>query len=274
MRKREFRLRSFSMTKPRLVVLGGCHVNGYPVGAAHAFPTVLNEAVGSEAFTAVPHVGLLHLPKHVATVDALRPSHAVFQLGNYESTACLQTLWRHARRAFCSPGARLGRAARAPGERKARRPPGGAGTGCGEQAASTALPTTPERAESRPVQGVRVAAAAVLLAGVWLLSARYRRSFRALGACVRRHPDTAFVFLSPLPNLSAPDNALRRLGGWFLRHRLPRAPNVRWLDAQAVLGPRPALFADRSHLNARGHAQLAAGLAAAYGVPALTAAAV
>jgi len=125
----------------------------------------------------------------------------------------------------------------------------------------------PQRREARPVQAVRVAAAAGLLAAVWLFSARHRRSLRALGACVRRHPGTAFVFLSPFPNLSAPDNALRRLGGWFWRRRLPRAPNVQWLDVHAALGPGPALFADPAHLNARGHAQLAARLAAAYGVP-------
>lgn len=248
------------MINHHLVVLGGCHVVGYPIGPAQAFPALLNEALGGGAVTTVPHVDILRLPTHLAAFDAVQPSHVVFQLGNYESTACLHTLWQQVRRAFAFP---------LPG--KARTAPGPVGCGLARGVASAsgpgkAAPTVlPQRAENRLVQGARLAAAAGLLGVVWL-SARYRHSFRVLDACVRSRPDTAFVFLSPFPNLSPTDNAMRRLGSWLLRRRLPRAPNVHWLNAHALLNDRSALFADLSHLNAHGHASLADGLAAVCGV--------
>ncbi|AMJ64339.1 hypothetical protein AXW84_02025 [Hymenobacter sp. PAMC 26628] len=228
--------------------MGGCHVVGWPQSKARPFPTLLSELVGAKVVGQVPHLRISHLAEGLASVHALRPTHAVFQLGNYEFTGYLKSLVHQYNHLFDTRLVEetLGHyAEKAPAE-----------------AAGTGAPLG-RRGGLGPAHYARVGAAGALVTGLWLFSRQYRASFRNLAACARQHPGTSFIFLSPLPCLTPADNAMRRFGGWLLRRRLPALPNVHWLDAHQLLGAEPALFVDAAHLNQRAHQALAYGLAAA-----------
>lgn len=226
--------------------MGGCHVLGWPQSKARPFPTLLSELMGAAVVGRVPHLRLACLAEGLAAVHALRPTHAVFQLGNYEFTGYLKSLVHQYNRLFDTRlvEEKLGHYA--------------------EEAHAEAADAGPlPRAGAGPGYYARLSAAGALIAGLWLFSRRYRASFGSLAACARQHPGTSFIFLSPLPCLAPADNAMRRFGGWLLRHRLPALPNVHWLDSHQLLGAEAELFVDAAHLNQRAHQALAYGLAAA-----------
>ena len=228
-----------------IIVMGGCHVLGWPQSKARPFPTLLSELVGATIVGRVPHLRLARLAGALAAVDELRPTHAVFQLGNYEFTGYLKSLVRQYNRLLDTRlvEEKMGRYAQ-------------------ETHAEKACTGAPMGSRTGPAHYARVGAAGALITGLWLFSQSYRASFRRLAACARQHPDTSFIFVSPLPCLMPTDNALRRFGGWLLRRRLPTLPNVHWLDAHQLLGANQELFVDASHLNQRAHQALAYGLAA------------
>lgn len=226
--------------------MGGCHVVGWPHSKARPFPTLLSELVDANIVGRVPHLRLSHLAGSLAAVDELRPTHAVFQLGNYEFTGYLKSLVHQYNRLFDT---------RLVEEKLCHY--------AAEAHAAEAHAGAPALRRTGPAHYARVGAAGALIAGLWLFSRKYRASFGRLAACARQYPCTSFIFLSPLPCLSSADNALRRFGGWLLRHRLPALPNVHWLDSHQLLGTEAALFVDASHLNQRAHQALAYGLAAA-----------
>jgi hypothetical protein len=224
------------MAHARLVILGGCHVAGYLIDPAQAFPALL----GIEVVAQVATLQFIQLPKHLGAVKELRPSHVILQLGNYEFSASLRLLLKQYARVL---GIRL-RAAKA-GRDKAMYP---------VQADAPVL--------QAPRYG-RVAGLGLLISGLWVGSALHRRAFRAVNTCMRQHPATQFIFLSPLPHLDPAVNALRRLGGWLLYRGLKRLANCHWLDSHQLLRREPALFMDQGHLNEQGHRLLAQGLTVA-----------
>jgi len=233
------------MKPVELVVLGGCHVAGYPIGASQAFPAQLSELLGGRVVGEVSYLTFTHLPEHLALIDQLRPSHVVLQLGNYEFADSFRPLLRQLGSALLArplAPARADKAAKA------------------AQAATAAPGAGPSR---RPRHWARLAALSLLTTLLWWVSARHRRSFAALNACMRRHPATSFVFLSPFPTLHPIQNSLRHVGGWLLHQRLARRPNCHWVDSHALLHPGKPLFVDGSHLNRHAHRVLAYGLAAA-----------
>ena len=220
-----------SLMTHRMLFLGGCHVAGYHVAPAQAFPVILSRQLGSNLVGQVSHVAFAHLPAHLATIAALAPTQVVFQLGNYE----------------CSASGRLLLQRLLPVVATKRNKPVGA---------------VPASAVLAGVgQYLRAAGAGLLNAAFWCGAPRYRRSLRALNAYMRQHPGTTFVFLSPFPCRPAADNAMRRFGGWLLRHRLARLPNCHWVDTHALLPADARLFADPWHLNESGHQLVASGLA-------------
>jgi hypothetical protein len=234
------------MKPVELFVVGGCHVSGYPIGANHAFPTQLSELLGGRIVGQVPYLKFTRLPEHLRLIDQLRPSHVVLQLGNHEFANSFQPLLQQLRGVFSSP--------------------------LPVRAASTKHPLAPNpEVEAAAAHGlslplrhwVRVGGLSLLTALLWLLSPTHRRSFWALNACIRRHPGTSFVFLSPFPSLNPTQNAVRRFGGWLLHQRLVARPNCHWLDSHRLLRPDEQLFVDTSHLNRRAHQVLAYGLATA-----------
>ena len=232
-----------------IVIMGGCHIVGYPIGAAHAFPVLLAELLDGEIVAQVPHLQFVRVPEQLAAVGTLRPSHVVFQLGNYEFSASLRHSMDQFKRAF--------------GAQPTQKESGGSQSlSSSSSAAGSAM--APGR-EAWPVHYyIRVAGLSLLTAALWWLSPRHRAAFRALNEFMRQHPDTDFIFLSPFPCLDPAANALRRLGGRLLRGGLASLPNCRWLDSHRLLRPDPSLFIDQIHLNHDGHQVLAHGLAAKF----------
>lgn len=72
----------------RLVVAGGCHVSGWPVGAEHGMVAVLSRRLAALGYqpsvTPVAHVALHHHHKVVAACVENGPDAVVLQLGHFE----------------------------------------------------------------------------------------------------------------------------------------------------------------------------------------------
>ena len=231
------------MKPVELVVLGGCHVAGYPIGASQAFPAQLSELLGGQVVGEVSYLTFTHLPEHLPLIDQLQPSHVVLQLGNHEFADSFRPLLRQL-------GSVLSARPLA-----AARPHKPAKDSKSDPAATGQA--------SRPRHWARVAGLSLLTTLLWWVSARHRRSFAALNACMGRHPATSFIFLSPFPARHPTHNCIRHVGGWLLRQRLARRPNCHWLNSHHLLHPDKPLFVDASHLNRHAHRVLAYGLAAA-----------
>lgn len=219
---------------------------GYPIGPDQAFPAQLSELLGGRLVGEVAYLKFTHLPEHLRLVDQLRPSHVVLQLGNHEFADSFRPLLRQLR-AVVGPQSPAG------GSARLSKPP---------QPGAQAAPASAEPA-AQPRPWLRVAGLSLLTALLWLVSPAHRRSFWALNACIRRHPGTEFVFLSPFPSLNPTQNAVRHFGGWLLHRRLVVRANCHWLDSHRLLRPDQQLFIDASHLNRRAHQVLAYGLATA-----------
>lgn len=232
------------MKQPGVLIIGGCHVAGFPVGPAHSFSTLLNELTSGQVVRQVAYVGLAHLPQHLTLVDELCPSHVVLQLGNFELSDSFSHLLRQAGLATSSQKS----AASALKDKSA---------------ACDSAPATAGLGRGRWRQWGRTAGLSLLLLVLWFGGRLHHRNLRALQACIRCHPQVTFVFVSPLPSLNPTLNALRRLGGWLLRRQVVVAPNCYWLDSHQLLRPANTLFSDPGHLSAYAHRALAYGLAAA-----------
>lgn len=235
------------MKPVELFVLGGCHVAGFPIGADQAFPSQLSELLGGSLVGEVSYLKFTHLPEHLRLIDQLQPSHVVLQLGNYEFADSFRPLLEQLR-AVVSP--------RWPASTKASKP--------SPTTKPDADAASPGAGPIRPLHHwARVGGLGLLTALLWLLSPAHRRSFWALNACIRRHPGTSFVFLSPFPSLNPTQNIVRHFGGWLLHRRLVARGNCYWLDSHRLLRPDKQLFVDATHLNRHGHRVLAYGLATA-----------
>ncbi|MDO7885968.1 hypothetical protein [Hymenobacter cheonanensis] len=233
-----------------LVVLGGCHVAGYPIGHSQAFPAQLNELLGGQLVGQVAHLKFTRLPEHLRLIDQLQPTHVVLQLGNHEFADSFRPLLRQLRAVLWPQPPEPAGAGHTTKPPKPTAPPAAA-------ASAWPLPAAQVR------HWLRVGGLSLLTTLLWLLSPAHRRSFWALNACIRRHPGTSFIFLSPFPSLHPTQNAVRRVGGWLLRRRLVARANCHWLDSHRLLRPSQQLFVDASHLNRRAHQVLAYGLATA-----------
>lgn len=77
----------------RVLFVGGCHINGFPVGEEYAFTRValgcLSEPRESTLY-ALPLLNLRSGPQVMAACRELRPDAVVLQLGHYEAPASLQ----------------------------------------------------------------------------------------------------------------------------------------------------------------------------------------
>ena len=236
------------MKQPEIVLLGGCHVAGYLVGQENAFSSKLSELLHGKIVGQVARVRVIDLPEHLKLIEEKRPTHVVLQLGNHEFSASLHLMLRQLTRAL----------GRVPAAHKAGATPGKpAGS---SPSSPLGQPRQPLPAPNRFFR-VRVLGLSILTTLLWLFAKQYRRSIKALNACMKQHPDTAFIFLSPFPCRPAADNAVRDFGGWLLRHRVAALPNRYWLDSHQVLHPDRELFTDPWHLNAQAHTALAYCLA-------------
>jgi hypothetical protein len=232
------------MSGVSISVFGGCHVAGYPYEVQQAFPSLLAGELEGQVVERVANLQFVKLPKHLPLIEAARPSHVLLQLGNYEFCASATSLLTQSYRSIGLQTA---------GKKSTKSP---------ARTTSTTIPASPpDKLPSKKKLYFRVGTLGLLTSVLWLFSPQHRRAFRALNACVRQHPTTSFVFLSPLPHLDPAVNVLRRLGGWLLRRGLARAANFYWLDSHQLIERDPALFYDLGHLNEEGHRQLAAKVA-------------
>lgn len=218
---------------------------GYLVGQENAFSTKLSELLDGRILAQVARVRIVDLPEHLKLVAEKQPTHVVLQLGNHEFSASLHLMLRQLTRA-------LGRvpAARSPG----------AASSFSDRSFDTHAQGQPRPPRSR-FDGLRVLVLSALSMLLWLFAKQFRRSMRALNACMAQHPGTTFIFLSPFPCRPAADNAMRDFGGWLLRHRIAALPNRYWLDSHQLLHPDRELFSDPWHLNDQAHTALAYSLA-------------
>jgi hypothetical protein len=229
-----FLVREHSMKSLRIVTVGGCHVAGYGVDSEQSFPVLLAKLLDGEVVGQTAHARFVDLPYHLEPLLTQQPSHVVMQVGNYEFSASWYRLLRQLKL-----------------KRWAKRPP--------EEQPSAALG---HRRTVSLATYSQVAVMSLLMTALWLFSAPHRRSFQTLKRCMQQHPATTFIFLSPFPDLNPGDDMLRRFGGWLLRHRLSRRPNLHWVDSHQLLRTDAQLYVDSSHLNSQGHRALSYGLAA------------
>jgi len=233
------------MKYPEIVLLGGCHVAGYLVGQENSFATKLSGLLHGNIVAQVARVRVVDLPEHLKLVDEKKPTHVVLQLGNHEFSASLHLMLRQLMRAL--------------GQVPATRKPGPTASSSGSpfdaHGQGQPLPR-PSR-----LDGLRVVTLSFLSALLWLFAKQFRRSLKALNACMTQHPGTTFIFLSPFPCRPTADNAMRDFGGWLLRHRIAALPNRYWLDSHQLLHPDRELFSDPWHLNDQAHTALAYSLA-------------
>jgi hypothetical protein len=225
-------------------VLGGCHVGGYPYEAKQAFSSLLAVQSDSQVVERIANLQFVKMPSHLKNIEILHPSHVLLQLGNYEFCTSANNLLKQA----CG-GVGLKSTGKKPTKSVASSTPTSKPASCRGKLLTTAK------------LYVRVVALGLPISVLWLCSPPHRRAFRTLNACVRQHPNTRFLFLSPFPHLDPAVNTLRRLGGWLLRRGIASATNFHWLDSHQLIERDPALFYDLGHLNEEGHCCLAAKLA-------------
>jgi hypothetical protein len=228
----------------RISALGGCHVAGYPYEVKQAFPSLLAAQVHGEVVERIVNLQFVKLPKHLPAIGTLHPSHVLLQLGNYEFCASATTILKQVRRSLGLKST----------SKKSS-----------ESTASTVSATQPASFLGQLLMKtklyVRVVTLGLITSLLWLCSSQHRRTFRALNACMRQHPNTVFLFLAPFPHLDPAVNALRQLGSWLMRRRIASAPNFYWFDSHQLIERDPAIFYDLGHLNEEGHRYLANKLA-------------
>lgn len=77
----------------RILFVGGCHINGFPVGEGYAFTHVALECLfehGENTPHTLPLFNLRSGPQILAACRELKPDVIVLQLGHYEAPASLQ----------------------------------------------------------------------------------------------------------------------------------------------------------------------------------------
>jgi hypothetical protein len=240
------------MKAAEIVVLGGCHVVGWPIGPERAFPTLLAKELAGTIVMQKANLQFVHLPEQLAQLEATPPSHMVLQLGNYEFSPSLRTIIAQYKREFT----------------KRPKVKGASSTGKSSSSSTHSTPEAiPASSPSRIAYYTRLIGIGFLTATLWHLSKRHQQAFRALNAYMQRHPTTAFVMIFPFPCIDPAATRLRRWGGWLMRRRVVALPNVQWLDSHQLLGNGNELFVDKLHLNEKGHQLLTQGLVDAYGLP-------
>jgi hypothetical protein len=238
------------MGEVKISALGGCHVAGYPYEVKQSFPSLLAVQMEGQVVERLAHLQFVKMPTHLLTIDTLRPSHVLLQLGNYEFYASATSLYKQARRSL---------GLKATGKKNSK-------STSKSDSSSDSMP----RAGSasflnkllvKPRLYVRIVALGLFISVLWFCSPQHRRAFRALNACMQQHPATAFLFFSPFPHLDPAVNSLRRLGGWIMRRGVASTANCHWVDSHQLIQRDSTLFYDSGHLNEEGHRYVAAFLA-------------
>jgi hypothetical protein len=246
-----------------ILIAGGCHVEGWPVGDEFSFGVIAAQAIGAEPKL----LGYISLRNPSKLIEYLRrqrrPDILVLQLGNYEAPIPIQ---KHFRAVL---------------KLKPKRKPDGGQTASSEPGQATspgmtkrpAIPVPPERtfqpnwkwhAHMRLKQ---VYAAAGQVTRPQLFDAEdMRRRLRSVFEHLAPLEIPQVVALAPLPCPDPMARNFRRAAGLVFRQECERA-GVVYLDSFSVLGygnVRPRrdfdIYSDAHHLNAVGQRMLADAL--------------
>jgi len=82
----------------RVLVAGGCHVAGYPIGEEHSFVHVLEHGLASQGVLveskSVAYLPVTHVDRATEAVRSFTPDVTILQLGNYETTVTFRQFFR------------------------------------------------------------------------------------------------------------------------------------------------------------------------------------
>lgn len=84
--------------KLRMLVAGGCHVAGYPIGEEYSFVNVAKHILAARKVEAqtitMGRTPVTHATRLAEAIETHRPDVLVLQLGNYETTATFKQYFR------------------------------------------------------------------------------------------------------------------------------------------------------------------------------------
>jgi lysophospholipase L1-like esterase len=224
----------------RILVAGGCHVLGYPIGDDHSFPVLLRRKLSSAGVMAeiaiLPYVKLSHHGKVAAKCEEFEPDVLILQLGHFEMSRGLED--------YLKPF--LGIPARQ-GEPKVR-------------------PNFVRNRTRLYLKGLFKRSLDALLRHPLLDLKDIEQSFRSFFDGIRSRRPRLVILLSPLP---CPDPLLR----YYRQSALPmfqRVANEHGCEFADVLTGAPSIWQQRCgadgyywdgmHLSSRGHEAVANAL--------------
>jgi hypothetical protein len=238
----------------RILFVGGCHIDGFPVGKEHAFTHVALKSLsqhGEVSSNGFPHFNLQSRRQILAVCEELRPDAVVLQLGHYEAPAIL---------------------GKCLGMRSSKK------NSTAEISGAVHTPNSEERYRSTPSTMIdklrRIVVAATIAA-----MGRKKKMFNP--AAIASYLDSILFSLKDLPfplrgvvlvgPFSAPDPIVR----FFRRRAVPifdtaaKKHDCAFIDVFSFLESHPkgeafrANFADAHHLSSLGHQRVGALVGAA-----------
>lgn len=226
----------------RILVAGGCHVVGYPIGKEHSFANVMaDRLLLSGVDTQIESVAFLpitHLRRMAEAIQSTKPDVTILQLGNYETTV---TYRQYVRRKL----------------------------GLKKEKASSAHSHLPPDRTFRRTQLWKMKCAIKLAADTLLRHdlvdfEEMESKFTAFFDVVQKEAMGEVIVLAPLP---CADPLYVRYRDRFsvMMQRLASARGFRYISAPLGDENGDAYYVDATHLNARGQALLGNMLAAVVG---------
>jgi hypothetical protein len=226
----------------RILVAGGCHVVGYPIGKEHSFANAMADQLRlSGVDTDIETIGFLpvtHAHRMVEAIRSTQPDVTILQLGNYETTV---TFRQYARRRL--------------GLKK-------------EKASSTRydLPSDVTFRRSRLWKvkcGIKLAVDTLL--GHDLVNfEEMEPKFAAFFEAIRQETTGEVIVLGPLPSAD-PLYVRYRHRLSVVMQRLALTCGFRYISAPLGEENCDPYYVDATHLNATGHARLGGMLATVVG---------
>ncbi|PZF71357.1 hypothetical protein [Taibaiella soli] len=224
----------YSNKPMKCLAIGGCHMEGYPIGFNNSFIHKF-----SKRFTSDVHVEANFPLSHTYRISALIKEHdpgiVILQLGNFEFDASLKKtfdLWARKKRI---PSAEQPKT----NDRIVSQ------TGNFVHIVSTTPPVTNNRFLSL-LQWACLPP--TILVRKYLVAGQ----MRSLKEITQQFPHIKFIVLTPLPVVKATDNWIRKRAARYFKHYFKDLNNVSVIDTHETL-KHPPVFADESHLNKIGH---------------------
>ena len=243
--------------KFRIVIAGGCHVYGYPVGEQAGFVRVAERALSPNFELDLELLPLVRLDAHDGLLQSLRqrlPDLLVLQLGNYEASMRAK---KHFRRFVLRRGN-----------------VGGIGSSSSSSSSSAGLSLTPETCFNPTMRHY----ASLLCRQAYSLAAalcgkplcdpkKFKAAHRTLFDSLREFPQLRILMISPLPCADTLVRRHRKRSAQAAEQEAAHA-GVDFIDTAAVLASAArasrrdySIYVDSDHLNGHGHALMGEELA-------------